>query len=232
MVTRKLLLWFEKRRKSRTLTLAQQQITEAINTVNELEKALTAFSKNERKAVEESIQRLFTQEVEIDNLRREVFKELARDNLPTKFREDLKELVENLDIMADHVKDCARSIKTLMLTTIPKSILDEYINIAKYLSAGALALGECSEMLGVDPAMAKVTSEKVDHLEEKVDDAYISIKVLLIKHSTMMDAATLLELRDLLNNMEYVADKCADTAEYIRVLATEEIPTPKWRRVN
>ena len=226
LASRKLLLWFEKRRKSKTLNLAQQQISQAINTVNELEKAVTAFSKGDRREVETSIQRLFSQEIEIDELRRAVFEELTKGELPTKYREDLKGLIERLDTMADHVKDSARSITVLTETTVPKEILDEFVRIAKDLTECAGALGECIEMLGVDPLRARELAKKVDDFEGKVDDGYVRVKSLLIKYSKDVDVATLIELRDLLYYMEHTADDCADTADYIRVLAAGEIAVP------
>jgi len=44
-MSRMLLSWFERRRKSKTLELAQNQIIKAIDTVNELYKAIAAFSE-------------------------------------------------------------------------------------------------------------------------------------------------------------------------------------------
>ncbi len=223
MATRKLLLYFEKRRKSKTLSLAQQQILRSINTVSVLTEGLEALSKNERNEAEAALQRLFTQEVEIDGLRRAVFEELSGDSLPMKYREDLKELVGHLDVMADHVKDAARSVRILLETTVSKDLLDKFIGMARYLSACTTTLGECIELLGFDPAMAREYASKVDELEEQVDAEYLNAKMLLLKCSEETDAAALLELRDLMNHMEYVADTCADTAESIRVLATEEV---------
>jgi uncharacterized protein Yka (UPF0111/DUF47 family) len=97
--------WFEKRRVSRTLNLAQQQISQAISTVSELEDAVESFSKGNKEDVEASIQRLFSKEVEIDNLRRLVLAELTKGELSPKYRADLKALVEHLDTMADRIKD-------------------------------------------------------------------------------------------------------------------------------
>lgn len=223
MAGRKLLLWFEKRRTIKTLNLAQQEIIEAINTVNELEKALTAFYSGEVEEVKTSIDRLFTQEAKIDDLRRAVLEELTEGELPTDYREDLKGLVENLDRMADHVKDSARSVKILMKATVPKKILGEYLKVARNLTECAAALGKCIEMLGVDPYKAIEYAQKVDAFEEKVDEGYVEMKALFMKYSDAVDAATLIELMDLIKYMEHAADTCADTAESIRVLATGDL---------
>lgn len=222
MADNKLLLWFEKRRKSKTLSLAQQQILQAINTVNELESAVIAFSKGEKREAETSIQKLFSQEVEIDELRRAVFEELTKGDLPVKYREDLKGLIERLDRMADHVKDSARSVIVLMASKVPQEVLDEYVGVAMNLKECATALGECIGMLGADPLKTRELAEKVDLFEGKVDEGYVKVKSLLIKYSKDIDVAVLIELRDLLDHMEDSADLCADTADYIRVLAAGE----------
>lgn len=103
MATRKLLLWFDKKRKSKTLDLAQQQMILAINTVSELENVITFFSVGEKEGVDSSLQRLFSNEAEVDSLRRAVFEELAKGDLSIKYREDLKGIIEHLDILAFHL---------------------------------------------------------------------------------------------------------------------------------
>jgi len=45
--------------------LAQLQITQAINTVHELEKTITAFSKQQKPEADASLKTLFAQEIEM-----------------------------------------------------------------------------------------------------------------------------------------------------------------------
>ena len=121
--TKKLLLWFEKRRRSKTLVLAQQQIVLAMDTASELDTAMMAFSDGRKTDMEDAIQRLFSKEVEIDDLRRATLEELSSTELPNVYREDLKRLVNHLDEFADQIKDSARSLKVLTFATqIPRDI--------------------------------------------------------------------------------------------------------------
>jgi predicted phosphate transport protein (TIGR00153 family) len=214
---------FEKRRRSKTLNLLQQLITQAISTVSELERALVAFSIGNSIESEACIQKLFSEEAEIDDSRREVLAELTRGELPAKYREDLKGLVEHLDKMADYVKDSARSIKVLTGSKIPSELLEEYISIAKDFRECATALGECIEMLGVDPLKAIELAKKVDVIEGRVDDGYLKAKSLLIKYSKELNTAILLEIKDLANFMEQATDKCINAADHVRVLAEAEV---------
>ena len=99
----KLLSWFEKRRQSKSLVLAQRQMLKAIDTISELEEAVNAFCTGNRDEAEKRIEKLFQDEAEIDELRRTVYEELSKGELPTACREDLKSLIGRLDRTADFI---------------------------------------------------------------------------------------------------------------------------------
>ena len=218
----KYLSWFDllrKDSKSNTMDLAQKQITMAIRTVTELKEIIIAFPEGKSTKMDKRIEKLFLNHVEIDDLRRLVFGALTKRGLPSKYREDLMHIVKRLDVMADHVKDSARNIKILLGTKVPKEIWDTNVRIAEALVKGAVLLGTAIEMLGISPPQAMEFSKKVDEQESIVDDEYLKAKALLLKYDSELGVATLLILKDLLECMERIADTCADTADYIRVLA-------------
>ena len=214
--------WFDllrKDSKSNTMDLAQKQITKAIRTVTELKEIIIAFPEGKSTKMEERIETLFLNEAEIDELRRLVFGALSKRGLPSKYREDLMHVVKRLDVMADHVKDSARNIKILLGTKVPKEIWDTCVRIAEALVKGSVLLSTAIEMLGINPPQAMEFSKKVDEQEHIVDDEYLKAKALLLKYDKELSVATLLLLKDLLECLERIADTCADTADYIRVLA-------------
>jgi predicted phosphate transport protein (TIGR00153 family) len=201
------------------MDLAQKQITMAIRTVTELKEIIIAFPEGKSTEMEKRIEKLFLNHVEIDDLRRLVFGALSKRGLPSKYREDLMHIVKRLDVMADHVKDSARNIKILMGTKVPKEIWDTNVRIAEALVKGSVLLGTAIEMLGINPPQAVEFSKKVDEQESIVDEEYLKARTLLLKYDKKLGIATLLILNDLVKCMENIADTCADTADYIRVLA-------------
>jgi len=200
------------------LDMAYREITYAIDTVTELEKAMVAASKGEAAEAKRSIERLFVIETEIDDLRRAVFEELTRGSLPPKDREDIMHLVKRLDVMADHVKDSGRSLLLLSEASMPKDVWNELVEITKDLVEESATLRRSIEKLGSDPVEVRALAQKVDQAETRIDEHYLKTKELLLKHGREMDAATLLVLRDLLQSLEEVADSCDDTADYVRIL--------------
>jgi predicted phosphate transport protein (TIGR00153 family) len=210
--------WFSKRRKSKVLEIADRQMTLAIDTVIELEKSINAaLNGNKEKAIA-SFNKLSTAEHEIDELRRTVFEELTRGSLLSKDREDIMHLVKRLDQMADHVKDASRAVILLLETEVPKEMWIHFAQTAKDLVDGAKTLLKAIEKLGTDPPKAMELAKQIDAIEGQVDEKYLKSKELLLKYSKETDAATILLLKDLIEEMEHVADACDDTADYVRIL--------------
>lgn len=217
-----LLSWFRKYHKSKTLNLAQKQIAESFETVNELKKAITFLSQGKKKETENSIERLFIKEIEIDDLRRSVFNELTKEPLPEKYRADLLHLVKRLDVMADYVKDSARSVKILIDAEVPKEIWDANVSIVTALVECADALRNSIEALGTNPNMAVEFAKRVDSIEDQIDNEYLQLKSLFVKSAKTFDVGAFIILNDLVESMEHAADMFEDTADYIRILAVGE----------
>jgi len=210
--------WFAKRRKSKLFDMADRQMTLAIDTVIELQTSINAALKNDKEKALASFNKLSTIEHEIDELRRIVFEELTRGSLRSKDREDIMHLVKRLDEMADHVKDASRAVVLLLEAQVPNEMWKQFAETAKDLVECATTLRKAIEQLGLDPEKAMALAKQIDAIEGKVDEKYLKSKAMLLKYSKEIDAATILLLKDLIEEMEHVADSCDDTADYVRIL--------------
>lgn len=215
--------WFERRRRAKALDLAQEQITKALDTVTLLHQAMQKMAENNRKEAMQHIDNIFKVEKEVDRLRTEVFKELSKGvALFAEYREDLMHLVKRLDTLADHVKDAARCIKMLEEAKIPKELWEKTSRTTAYLLDCAHALRGSIEKIAVDSAAAIDGAKKVEEIERKIDDEYLKTKTLFIKYAGEMDSGSMVIFDDLVEFIEHAADMCADTADYIVILASRE----------
>ena len=210
--------WFSERRKTKVLQMADRQMTLAIDTVIELEKSINAALKDSKEKATASFNRLSSAEHEIDELRRIVFEELTRGSLQSKDREDIMHLVKRLDQMADHVKDASRAVILLLEAEVPEVMWKQFALTAKDLVDCATTLRKAIESLGTDLANAMELAKQIDKIESQVDEKYLKSKALLLQISNKTNAATILLLKDLIEEMEHVADACDDTADYVRIL--------------
>jgi len=211
--------WFARRRKSKVLELADRQMTLAIDTVMDLQKTIQAGLKGDKKSAKRHIAHLSVIEHEIDELRRTIFEELTRGSMPSKDREDIMHLVKRLDEMADHVKDASRNANLLLDANIPKVFWEKLFSMSNHLVETATTLRKAIEALGTNPTQAMKLAMEIDKIEGKVDEEYLETKEMFLAHVDKIDAASFLFLRDMIEELEHVADSCDDTADYVRILA-------------
>lgn len=215
--------WFEKRRKTKALDIAQEQITKALDTVTLLNQAIRSTSEGRRKEAAQHIQNLFKAEEEVDRLRMEVFKELSKGAaLVADYREDILHLVKRLDTLADHVKDAARCIEMLADAKLPKEFCENTVCMTTLLVDCASALRGSIEKITVNPQEAIAGAEKVNEIEHELDGYYFKTKGSFVKYGEEMNCGAMVIFDDLVEFIEQAADMCADTADYIVILSSRE----------
>jgi predicted phosphate transport protein (TIGR00153 family) len=210
--------WLTRRRRNRSIELAYKQMKSSVETIVELRRCLTAIMDGDFTEAEKSIGRLFLMEVDVDELRRKVLIGLAKEE-PSKFREDFAHLVQGLDVMADHVKDSARSLLVLLRgrKIVPKEVWVSYLNLVDNIVLCTRALLRAiEELTGKSEEVMRYVVE-VDRLENVIDEQYVSIMEMLVG-SEEFKPGVLMTLKSLLEFLEKAADTCAETADYIRVL--------------
>jgi len=215
--------WFEKRRRTKALDLAQEQITKALDTVTLLRKAVQSTSKSDTKEAMHHIRKMMKVEKEVDNLRTEVFKELSQGiALFAEYREDLMHLVKRLDTLADHIKDAARCVEMLQKAQIPKELWDRTLTMVSTLEKCADTLMDSIKEIAVNSKAAIKGAQKVEKIEAKIDQQYLENKSLFLKYGEQINTGSMIIFDDLTEFIEYAADMCADTADYIVILASTE----------
>jgi hypothetical protein len=215
--------WFEKRRRTKALDLAQEQIVKALDTVTLLNQAVQSLAEGKKEEATQYIQHLFKTEEEVDRLRKEVFKELSKGTaLFADYREDILHLVKRLDTLADHVKDAARCMEMLRDSEQPHELVKNAVHMTSALVECASALRISIEKISDAPEEAIAGSNKVEEIEHRIDEDYLNIKKLFIKYGEKMNAGTIVIFDDLIEFIEQAADMCADTADYIVILSSRE----------
>jgi len=215
--------WFERRRRTKVLDLTQEQITKALDTVTLLHQIMQYVSESKIDDAMQRFEQLYNVEKEVDLLRTAVFKELSKGTaLFTEHREDLMHLVKRLDTLADYVKDAARCVKILVDSQTPNELWKQAVHTTETLVECATALRASIEKIAEDPAVAMKNAAKVEQIENKIDQDYIQNKSLLLKYSGQANCGAITIFNDLFEFIEQAADMCADTADYIVILAGKD----------
>lgn len=215
--------WFEKRRRTKGLELAHDQISKAFETVILLHKATKSFSDGNLTETRETLQTLYVTEEEVDRLRTDVFKELSKGAaLIADYREDLLHLVKRLDTLADHTKDAARCIEMLGEAKIPDELCRKTLFMTSKLVEAAQVMVSGIEKISSNPAEAIAEAKKVEFIEHALDQEYLKAKALFVKYGGQINCGALIIFDDLIEFIEHAADMCADTADYIIILSSRD----------
>ena len=215
--------WFIKRHRTRGLELAHDQVTSAFDTVAWLQKATQSFSANNLQQTKQYIENLYKTEESVDQLRSEVFMELSKGTaLLSDYREDILHLVKRADTLADHTKDAARCLELLLETDIPQELRDKIVLLSEKLVEMVNILRNSVEKISSNSTEAINGAKKVSEIEHVVDSEYLITKSLFLKYGAKMNSGALVIFDDLIEFIEQAADMCADTADYINVLSSQE----------
>jgi predicted phosphate transport protein (TIGR00153 family) len=214
--------WFERRRRTKALELAYEQIRKAFDTVTWLNKAMNSYSQRDFEQAKKFVENLYADEEEVDKLRTEVFTELSKGAaLVADYREDLLHLVKRLDTLADHTKDAARCMEMLGETEIPEEITQKAVLMTSKLVETAQTLQISIEKISSNPLDAIAQAKRVGEIEHDLDAEYLKAKTLFVKYGDRINCGAMVIFDDLIEFIEHAADMCADTADYIIVLSSQ-----------
>lgn len=217
-MSKRLAGWFVKRRETIAIKMAKDHLAKAVDSITELNKAVKAASKGDSEEAELSIKRLFACESEADRIRREIAEELTKGELPSKDREDLMHLVRRMDAIADWARDASRSLKILLDVKIPDGLWSKFTTISSSLVECVWALRKSVGELDKDLEEASKLSFEVDRIEHRIDEEYFEARRAFIDYAKEIETPIFIILRDLLHDLEQVADSCEDTADLIRIM--------------
>jgi len=212
-----LIKWFAKRKETKALLTVQRHLALTTGIVEDLEKAMRASVKGDKKEMERCIQRVASSEKEADGLRRNVMDEISTGELSPTDREDLMNLVKKVDMVADWSRESTRILGATPMENVPTSIKNELIEMITSVRNCAVSLQKCVNSIMTKPEEALKAADTVERQEEKVDDIHEKARILLGKEDIQKAGVAVL-IGQLFEAIEMIADSCEDACDQVRVI--------------
>jgi len=212
-----LIKWFAKRKETKALMTVQRHLALTTGIVEDLENAMRASIKGDKKETERCIQRVASSEKEADGLRRNVMDEISTGELSPTDREDLMNLVKKVDMVADWSRESTRILGAIPMDNVPVSIKDESIEMVVNVKECAVSLQKCVNSIMTKPEEALKAADTVERQEEKVDDIHEKARILLGKEDIQKAGVAVL-IGQLFEAIEMIADSCEDACDQVRVI--------------
>jgi predicted phosphate transport protein (TIGR00153 family) len=143
--------------------------------------------------------------------------DLSKGELPPIDREDLMHLVKRVDMVADWSRESTRVLSTIPMEHVPNSIKSEILDMVKGAKECAVSLQKCVDKMMTKSEEALQAADLVEREEEKVDDIYEKVRMLLGKED-LPKAGIAVLVSQLFEALEMIADSCEDACDQVRVI--------------
>jgi uncharacterized protein len=205
------------------------RIQEDLRIVREAERELpglvAAVAEGDVPTCQARRSRIFELEERADAIHRELSTQIAEGAFFGGVREDMLDLLEKIDNIADKAKDAAQLI-TLTEIADPKArdILrsDDMKQFLENLDLAVVALQHLIEAFEIDRKTILERVHTVEEYEEAADTSKHNMLIALFeKKKRSMDPVTLILVRDFLFCADDVADNAEDASDVVLVLVAK-----------
>ena len=190
-------------------------------TVDSFEESVVAWGRGDTKSAADLVEKVFEGETKADEIHRNLSLKIAEGAFFGGVREDILNLLEKIDNIADSAKDAARFISSdsrLRLEAKGMLASPEIMQFLAALKASVAALTTLVEALQQGKAEALSKVHIVEKFEEEADSHKDAFLKTLFSSDDSMNPVTVIQLRDFVFVADDVADNAEDASDVILVL--------------
>jgi uncharacterized protein len=204
--------------KRKALAVLQDEFNRILNSARELSALTISLVRGNVKDIQTSLERMRTAEEEVENLRRKITREVAEIGSLMVYREDVLRAAYLMDDIAGYISGVAFRLANMKITSLRKGKFDEDLEqLIGMVVEAIFKLNEMARALSINPGSTIELAQGVEKLERQVDARYRSIIIKALSEISV--TKDLLLLKDAVEGIEGMADKCQETSDSLTILA-------------
>jgi len=204
--------------KRKALAVLQDEFNRILNTARELSALTISLIRGNVKDIQASLERMRTAEEEVENLRRKITREVAEIGSLMVYREDVLRAAYLMDDIAGYISGVAFRLANMKITSLRKGKFDEDLEqLIGMVVEAIFKLNEMARALSINPGSTIELAQGVEKLERQVDARYRAIIIKALSEISV--TKDLLLLKDAVEGIEGMADKCQETSDSLTILA-------------
>ena len=204
--------------KRKALAVLQDEFSRILNSARELSSLTTSLVRGDVKDIHASLERMRAAEEEVENLRRKITREVAEIGSLMVYREDVLRAAYLMDDIAGYIIGVSFRLANMKLTSLKKGKFDEDLEQLIGMVVDAIfKLNEMARALSINPGSTIELAQDVEKLERKVDARYRAVIIKALSEISV--TKDLLLLKDAIEGIEGMADKCQETSDSLTILA-------------
>jgi hypothetical protein len=174
--------------------------------------------KKDKKAIKNTLEQISTIEEEVENLRRKITREVADVGGLIMNRENLLNTAYTMDEIAGYITGIAFKLSNVKITTLKSSKLDKDISeLISLVVDEVYKLNEIIRSLNTNTANAIELAQETQTIEREIDIKYREATIKLLNE--VKDPKELLLIKDVIEGIEEMSDKCQRVSDSFILLA-------------
>lgn len=212
-----LLSWLVGRKESVILGMVRRHLRMTVDAAEELQTAVRNWGTGKQNEAKAALKRLDQVEMAADDLRRKTLEELAKSEIEGREREELTDLMTEMDEATDYAREAGRLLSLTLASGPSRKLSELCLEICKINSKTAVTLKGAIESLGGPAAEVLKMCSEVERLEERVDELHDGCRREILAMAG--SPGQIVMVNEFVEALEEVADRFEDTADIVRRIA-------------
>lgn len=208
----------EEQAKRKATSILQDEINRILNATRELARLPYLMTKKDKEGIEDLLDQISDIEDEVETHRRKITKEVADVGGLIMNRENLLNTAFTMDEIAGHITGIAFKLSNIKAKTLKNSKMDEDLtNLIELVVDEVLKLNEVTRNLTSNSAKAIELAQETQEIEREIDIKYRQATIKAM--NSLETPAELILMKDVIDGIEEMADKCQEVSDSFIMLA-------------
>jgi len=204
--------------KRKAIAVLQDEINRILNAARELSTLPDLMMKKDKAGIKNTLHQIATIEDEVEDLRRKITREVADVGGLIMNRENLLNTAYTMDEIAGYITGIAFKLSSVKSSTLKSSKIDKDLTKLIELAVDQIyKLNEIIRSLNSNSSKAIEIAQETQSIEREIDIKYRDATIKLLSEVT--NTKDLLLLKDVIEGIEEMADKCQNVSDSFIMLA-------------
>ena len=204
--------------KRKAIAVLQDEINRILNASRELSTLPELLVKKNKTDVKAKLEQISSLEDEVENLRRKITRDVADVGGLIMNRENILNTAYTMDEIAGYITGIAFKLSNIKVKTLATEDFEkELTELIELVVDQIYKLNEIIRSLNTDSGKSVEFAQETQKIEREIDIKYrnMSIKAL----DTISNTKELLLMKDIIEGIEEMADKCQEVSDSFILLA-------------
>ena len=204
--------------KRKAIAVLQDEINRILNASRALSTLPGMIVKKDKTGINDTLEQISTIEEEVENLRRKITRDVADVGGLIMNRENLLNTAYTMDEIAGYITGIYFKLSNVKVSTLKiEKFEHELTELIELVVDEIYKLNQIIRTLSTDSAKSIELAQETQKIEREIDTKYrlLSIKAM----NKISDTKELLLVKDIIEGIEEMADKCQEVSDSFILLA-------------